>query len=223
MKGITFELPIGDMTIECVLGEDEKYYFIQNNLRRSLSIQLANQTGKKFLESLRGTGLEVAKTFRVKTKDGSTRSVNCYQFGLLTESLKFYAKTNDKCLNLLGYLALETLERRADILLGRKVSEEEYNLKLKARLAGKVTRRSLTDQLNELGCVNVDYAKVTIQTYYALELNQQFQSHKASGNNKPFRDCLSENDLRRLERLEDFIARKCAKGLTVTQAIQMYL
>ncbi|MBD0344907.1 MAG: hypothetical protein ICV63_08800 [Coleofasciculus sp. Co-bin14] len=54
---------------------------------------------------------------------------------------------NAKAARLLGACAIESIERRADAAFGVQRSEEERQIKMKARIDGKVVRRLLTDAI----------------------------------------------------------------------------
>lgn len=54
---------------------------------------------------------------------------------------------NIKAARLLGACAIESIERRADAAFGVQVEEQERQVKMKARIDGKVVRRQLTDTI----------------------------------------------------------------------------
>jgi hypothetical protein len=93
------------------------------------------------------------------------------------------------------------------------------------REQSKLTRRSLTDRLKVAGFESNDptiYGRITMKCYHKLGLYELYAEWKGSGNKKPFRDTLSQLDLLRLERLEDWVVRKYSQEYQPDAAISMF-
>jgi hypothetical protein len=108
---------------------------------------------------------------------------------------------------------------------GRKIDSVERNKAIQLRLEPKVTQLSLTDRVQLEGHKSEDtnvYRRITMKCYHLLGLYELYAEWNASGSQKPFRDTLSQLDLLRLERLEDWIVRKYSQGYQLDTAVSMY-
>lgn len=151
--------------------------------------------------------------------------MKAYPIEFLKQAIGIYAGLgNQACLAFAIACVSESIDRRIDNELGIVVSEEERNEYFKQRLKSKVIRRTLTDYIKEgyPGFTSVDYALMTLDCYDKLGLREVYTAHKNSDSKEPFRDSLSEDDLRKVVELESFIARYLGRGLSIAEAFESY-
>lgn len=136
-----------------------------------------------------------------------------------------------KVLRFLTVCAVENLERRADKVYDNDRTEEERERRFKARLAGKVVRRSLTNAIKDYLDRNVSSVSVNhkkwIYSNVSDALNLAIFGKKAKDlcaernvKRENLRDSHSEEELKQIDRHEDYAVRIIDKlGTEPLQAI----
>jgi hypothetical protein len=137
-----------------------------------------------------------------------------------------------KAIKLTAACVEETLERRADNSFGKKRTEEERNARFKARQAGIISRRTLTDTIKSY----IDrtqpsenyqrwvYSNVTDKIYCRLlgGTAKDLETLLRCTGKEKTRDKLSFMALRELDRTEDNIGQLIDSGMEPMEAVRSY-
>jgi hypothetical protein len=144
---VTIEL--GSIPLDVFQLPDGKY-----KLSQTQSTEAVDKDEVSFRDFLKGKSPEALpyKEFKAEkwTVEGSQGKANLLSIEV---TVAYWTKEaiagNTKAARVLGACAVEAIERRADAAFGIRRSEEDYQTKMKARIDGKVVRRSLTDSIKD--------------------------------------------------------------------------
>ncbi len=216
------EILLGDIPLEVFMLPAGGYKLSQTQVAQAVDkdhIYIRRFLASKSLQALPDKAYTEDKLAIVKDHEGrGGTKINAIPIELATA---FWTKEaiggNIKAILLLGACAAEAIERRADNAFGKKVSEEERNQKLKARVFGKVTRRKLTDEIKdyiESHPELSDNAKKFMYSNVSDILNLALFGRKARHlaedlkvDPKDLRDALSYRELSHVDNVEDLAVR----------------
>lgn len=218
------EITIGSITIDAYTANEVssttgKFINYLSGAGLAASIGLPNNTTihnrlPEKLKRMLGEGYTTIHG-RTKTTQNSWAKLNLWD---TSSAAKYYLYHHGQGNKLATEIAMALMSTTLDIIIddrfGRVYKSGEAEARTKARLAGKVVRRSLTDAIK--GWLDqtdrpldfpLVYAQCTNQIYMALwgitaaDIRKHF--NLKPGNIPPTRDYLSEHVLRVIERAED--------------------
>lgn len=135
------------LTLDGYQKPNGDYCLSANGMRESLNVLLTNKTGKKYAQPILDKGSREAEKGKIEGNNSSIRLIN---LDSALEIIQVYAQLGNKeCQALVFACFAETIERRLDNAFGVKRSEEDRNERLKSRVQGKYTRRTLTDAISD--------------------------------------------------------------------------
>jgi hypothetical protein len=147
IKATRATIKLGDIELDVFQLPDGSYGFSKNSLKEQFNILLGNSTGKKHAQPLIDKRPSLVQKFKIADNNATAHIIH---IELFKEIVAAYAGLgNVKCIALLTACFAEALERRADSAFSVIRTEEERNLFLKARMEGKMVRRTLTDSIKE--------------------------------------------------------------------------
>lgn len=140
---------MGDIPLDVFQLPDSSYKLSQTQLAEA--VDKKRQSVSDFLGSKSPEALPFKDFTCQKGKvEGEKTTVNLVSVELASAYWVKEALTgNAKAIRILGACVAESIERRADKAFAIERKEEEYQEKMKARIEGKVVRRSLTDAIAE--------------------------------------------------------------------------
>lgn len=218
------EIAIGNVNIDAYTANEissttGKFINYLSGAGLAASIELTDKTTRpqslpENLKSILGDGF-TTRPGRYKMASGGTSKIHLWD---TTSAAKYYLYHHGQGNKLATEIAIALMSTTLDIIIDdlfhRVYKTGEAEARTKARLAGKVIRRNLTDAIKgwldktdrPLDYSTI-YAQCTNQIYMALwgvtaaDIRKHF--NLKPGNIPPTRDYLSEQVLRTIERAED--------------------
>lgn len=217
IKASRATISLGDIPLNVYQLPDGSYRLAGRNVTDAVGEDhptMARFYGVKSLKDLPGAGSEWNKISA--GKEGSP-----FFPVAIEDAVVFWGslaqKGNALATSILVACAIEAIERRADSAFGKSRTEEERNIRFKARMEGKETRRSLTDAIKSYidrtpnlseNTLKFLYSNVTDATYRALfgrsckVLTKDLQAELGK-----LRDSLTPKELNHLNAFEDLAMR----------------
>ena len=152
------EIYLGDIPLEVFQLPNGDYCLSQSqvldviNAPNNWITRLPSSEGTdrvKYLHNKGFTGLQEKVEFKEEGARGTKTAKTLSIVDAVLVWRWFDRQGNEKAEAIIDACAIESIERRADAAFGIQCSEEDYQAKMKARIDGKVVRRSLTDAIKD--------------------------------------------------------------------------
>lgn len=231
-KAIRATIKLGDIDLDVFQLPDGKYRMSQTQILEVIDIAPKRYTeirDSKVAQTFDLKGLDLYRISLENKAKANTISLDDVP-KIWRVCIKLKRGNQDKLEALLDACLVEVLERRADNAFDVKQTEEARNLKFKARVKGKVTRRKLTDAIRdyikENNC-SEEYRKdiygATTNNIYlylfgctAAELKRK----RGVGKGESLRDAMGADELKRVEDFEAMVMRRIDHGVEPIYAVQ---
>lgn len=142
-------IAIGNISINVYMLPDGSYRLAGRNITDAIEARpgsLTEKMGVKSLKDLPSNGLSLYEKSSIKSVTGE--SFIPVSIDIAVQYWRMMDKAGNELAGaLIDALIAESIERRADAAFGKIRSEEEYNERIKSRMASKIARRSLTDAI----------------------------------------------------------------------------
>ncbi|MDF5718585.1 MAG: hypothetical protein PUP93_33150 [Rhizonema sp. NSF051] len=229
-------ITLGDIELEVFLMPDGEYRLSQTQALAAIGIannwfSQLNKKTPKILQALQDKGFRY-ESIEIKI-EGNNSKIKAMSIDDVSKVWGYFARNNnDKAMDLLESCTAESIERRADAKFGKVRTEAERDARLKARLEGKIARRTLTDSIKDYldtqDGLSDNYRKwiygnatdgmhEVVFGMSAIEMEDTLgcARHKS-------RDHLSSKCLRRIEWAEASICQQIDIGFEPMQAINRF-
>jgi hypothetical protein len=229
-KAIRATIKLGGIELDVFQLPDGSYRYSKTDIEASLGYEPTRRAYRDFLKS------KDAKALKAKELSGGNTTLKYMSktYTLVTQEevtlfWGFQAQNgNQEAFALIMSCVSEALERRADNAFGILRSEQERNAWFSQRMSSKLYRRAFTDKVADWYAarphLKPQYGFTTLRIYKRAGLNERYKAWKNLDTPKlPFRDTLTEDELKKVVKVEDFIANVMEdKNLEVMEAIDWY-
>lgn len=223
IKYLRAVIKLGSLSLEVFQSPNGSYRLSQTQILQAICVDKSwiskvTKRGDESLKALRGNGFTgVTESVSIPLSSGgkSTAKTLSVDDAVLIWGY-FASQGNQEAVALIVACAIEAIERRADAAFNVQRDEEERNARLEARRKGIVTRRELTDAIQDYlerseaseNAAKWAYSNATNAMYRAVfgMTATELEAFLSCTRNAS-RDFLAMNSLRAIDFAENFICR----------------
>ena len=158
VRAVRATIKLGSISLDVFQLPDGEYRLSQSQVLAIIDApnnwitRLVNSGGTDRVKYLQGRGFTGLQR-KVEFKEDGARGAKTAKTLSIPDSVLvwrwFDKQGNEKAEAIIDACAIESIERRADIVFGVQRTEDDYQAKMKARIDGKTMRRLLTDAIKE--------------------------------------------------------------------------